>query len=99
MEAAKEVEALLGEMASKTYIYRDLVTGAEMFNVAHPHVSTVITWGQQYSMIFNEYYSSQEDMSQSQFITKKSTNSSQKHGVNYELCSSNDVCFHLLMPV
>jgi len=31
----KQVEA---EMASKTYIYRDLVTGAEMFNVAHPHV-------------------------------------------------------------
>ena len=30
------------EMASKTYIYRDLVTGCEMFNVAHPHVSTII---------------------------------------------------------
>ena len=29
-------------MASKTYIYRDLVTGCEMFNVAHPHVSTII---------------------------------------------------------
>ena len=26
-------------MASKTYIYRDLVSGAEMFNVANPHVS------------------------------------------------------------
>jgi len=25
-------------MASKTYIYRDLITGCEMFNVAHPHV-------------------------------------------------------------
>ena len=42
IKAVKEVKTLLlGEMASKTYIYRDLVTGAEMFNVAHPHVSTV----------------------------------------------------------
>ena len=24
-------------MASKTYIYRDMVSGCEMFNVAHPH--------------------------------------------------------------
>ena len=24
-------------MASKTYIYKDLLTGCEMFNVAHPH--------------------------------------------------------------
>ena len=24
-------------MASKTYIYRDLVSGCEMFSVAHPH--------------------------------------------------------------
>ena len=30
---------LEGRMASKTYIYRDLVSGAEMFNVANPHVS------------------------------------------------------------
>ena len=33
---------LTWKMASKTYIYRDLVTGCEMFNVAHPHVSTII---------------------------------------------------------
>ena len=24
-------------MASKTYIYRDMVSGCEMFSVAHPH--------------------------------------------------------------